>query len=179
MSDTWRTEERERAAFECCDVAGLDHCGFHLQLVEERIEARRKKAESDTADEERALEADLIAAVMREYEYFHGPQPVDGEDGIDADEVIDALASATQAACAALRAFRAAQERSGVMGRPGKQTIVDAWNVIESADPDISTERLFAMVCERFNHTIDDGDVSEALYWNEKKNAREKAGRER
>jgi hypothetical protein len=41
--------------------------------------------------------------------------------------------------------------------------IVAAWNDIEDAEPDISTEQLFARVCDHFGHAIDDGDVAAAL----------------
>lgn len=43
-----------------------------------------------------------------------------------------------------------------------QRKIIDAWNMFEEQDPDISTERLFAMV-EDFTGA-DAGDIAEALY---------------
>jgi hypothetical protein len=42
------------------------------------------------------------------------------------------------------------------------QKILAAWDTIEEMDPDVSTERLFAMVADATGY--DAGDISEALY---------------
>lgn len=47
-----------------------------------------------------------------------------------------------------------------------RQTICRIWSEIDNEVDDISTERLFAMTCERARQlgmSIDDGDVTDAL----------------
>lgn len=44
---------------------------------------------------------------------------------------------------------------------PKQQHIVDVWNEIEAEEPDISTERLIEMVCQRVGK--DTGTVMDAL----------------
>ena len=51
-----------------------------------------------------------------------------------------------------------------------KRIIVDAWDSIDTEnDYDLSTERLFAMVCDRaetaIGRRLNDGDISDALVW--------------
>jgi hypothetical protein len=47
--------------------------------------------------------------------------------------------------------------------KPTSEEILAIWNAIEDNEPDISTPRLSMMVCEHFEHAIDDSDVAEAL----------------
>lgn len=47
--------------------------------------------------------------------------------------------------------------------RPTAKQIVAVWDEIEDIDPEISTERLFALVCDHFRGVIDNGDVAAAL----------------
>lgn len=47
--------------------------------------------------------------------------------------------------------------------KPSAMKIVERWNAIEELEPDISTESLFARVCDFFNNRIDHGDVAHAL----------------
>jgi hypothetical protein len=48
-----------------------------------------------------------------------------------------------------------------------QRTLVSIWNALEDEHDDVSTERLFAMTCDRASQqmgiTVDDGDVSGAL----------------
>lgn len=49
-----------------------------------------------------------------------------------------------------------------------KRMVVSIWNAIDDEEDDISTERLFAMTCQRASDqlgvTVDDGDVADALH---------------
>jgi hypothetical protein len=47
--------------------------------------------------------------------------------------------------------------------KPSAEEIIAIYDAIEELDPDISTERLFAMVRDHFTGAIDDGDIANAL----------------
>ena len=87
----WRSEERFRAAKECCDVNGLDHCPHHLEVVERRVAERIAQAEFDRAEQARTLERAVIDAAM----LYAGPHPRDCTQLLPLVE-----------ACAALRRHR-------------------------------------------------------------------------
>lgn len=52
---------------------------------------------------------------------------------------------------------------------PTNEEIVAAWDEIEDINPDISTEKLFALVRDTFDGKIDNGDIATALYEHEKR----------
>jgi hypothetical protein len=47
--------------------------------------------------------------------------------------------------------------------KPSAEEIIAIYDAIEELEPDISTERLFAMVRDHFAGSIDDGDIANAL----------------